>query len=982
MALLNFANLGRGSDPHGLMKSTFDGLSGYYKYLQQTKTYLESEAAVLRLAWKLVKRKKKRGKDKNLDKLDGQVWIELIEPKDRLNEPERTFWEFLDDGTSEVYEALPPKKKERGEAYQKMDFGRERVISVLDRDPKRHRLLLERPPEKDFTQLLLRPNTYPLSCQLYALKYLQNTPHPEHFPLLQLLQPSSEVEWDTSSLQQLDPYFYDYLNSYYGNEESIPVEPEEETNWHLLSDSERPGTSEQREFVNKARKTPDFAVLEGPPGSGKTTAICELILQLVLEGKRVLLCASTHVAVDNVLERLMDGTREHEDIVIPVRIGDKKNVSDAASKWQLEKFIQTEGKRLREFLSGHTNPTKAQSVLHEALGNDEKDLIQRLVLESANLVCGTTIGILQHPTIKKNKKAKHTPAPDFDVLIIDEASKTTFQEFLVPALLAKRWIVVGDPRQLSPYVDDKALATNVEACLQEPIVRNACIDVYIAGQQGKRRRTILIVDDSKTTLPIYRIQAESRGVAFGDLSEPSKQVGQAAILVGTTKQVLKNLDRLPLDLSIVKGGNTRLDPVLRRVSAYRSLAGLKGEEERSWQGEVAWRLAIHFEQRLNPGASSERLFDQVQRLLPAQHEGARESGVWRDIDQVRRIALPSILELLKDGFHLKEIQSTEDLEPGMVLSGVVKNITDHLVFVNLGLGRDGAIHISNLVQGFVKHPSEVVERGQRITVEVLSIKRGEKTRISLSMKKSGCQNVMALTEGLPHDVFRQRHVLLEYQHRMHPEISAFSREHIYEGQALRDPFDMEERREWKYNRYAHRSAWIDVRGEFDRRSNRNTKEAEVLVQELKEFHEWVQGAGSNNGSPWKVAIITFYRGQEKEIRHHLREMTGSFDAFRSFVLGVKDRPEVVVELCTVDRFQGHEADLVFLSFANTYPTVFLQSPNRLNVALTRARYQCVIVGNRAMLRGRGRRQLDAGPVLGALLGACKTGYRWDTEEEQ
>ncbi|MOA29029.1 hypothetical protein D3C78_1500160 [compost metagenome] len=53
----------------------------------------------------------------------------------------------------------------------------------------------------------------------------------------------------------------------------------------------------------------------------------------------------------------------------------------------------------------------------------------------------------------------------------------------------------------------------------------------------------------------------------------------------------------------------------------------------------------------------------------------------------------------------------------------------------------------------------------------------------------------------------------------------------------------------------------------------------------------------------------------------------------------------------MDRFQGHEADLVILSIASRHATSFLESPNRLNVALTRARYQRIIIGDRhAMLR--------------------------------
>ena len=70
-------------------------------------------------------------------------------------------------------------------------------------------------------------------------------------------------------------------------------------------------------------------------------------------------------------------------------------------------------------------------------------------------------------------------------------------------------------------------------------------------------------------------------------------------------------------------------------------------------------------------------------------------------------------------------------------------------------------------------------------------------------------------------------------------------------------------------------------------------------------------------------------------------------------------PAVTVELRTLDSFQGHEADVVFLSVARGWPTAFLENPNRVNVAVTRARYQQVVVGNRgAMAR--------SGSLLGVL----------------
>lgn len=137
------------------------------------------------------------------------------------------------------------------------------------------------------------------------------------------------------------------------------------------------------------------------------------------------------------------------------------------------------------------------------------------------------------------------------------------------------------------------------------------------------------------------------------------------------------------------------------------------------------------------------------------------------------------------------------------------------------------------------------------------------------------------------------------------------------------------------------------------RNNRNEKEARKVVEELRHFDEWAKANRRSDGSPWEVAVLTFYRGQEREIRTHLRRWTESASAMRHFRRVSGGRTHITIELCTVDRFQGHEADFVLISFANRRPTSFLESPNRLNVALTRARYQRVVIGDRtAMQRAR------------------------------
>jgi superfamily I DNA and/or RNA helicase len=60
----------------------------------------------------------------------------------------------------------------------------------------------------------------------------------------------------------------------------------------------------QRKAVGKALSCNHFMLLHGPPGTGKTTAVVEIILQEVKRGHKVLACAASNIAVDNIVERL------------------------------------------------------------------------------------------------------------------------------------------------------------------------------------------------------------------------------------------------------------------------------------------------------------------------------------------------------------------------------------------------------------------------------------------------------------------------------------------------------------------------------------------------------------------------------------------------------------------------------------------------------------------------------------------------------
>ena len=102
-----------------------------------------------------------------------------------------------------------------------------------------------------------------------------------------------------------------------------------------------------------------------------------------------------------------------------------------------------------------------------------------------------------------------------------------------------------------------------------------------------------------------------------------------------------------------------------------------------------------------------------------------------------------ISELLKPGRDVRDslpppelrqdVMGIEDLKPDMVLNGTVRNVIDFGAFVDIGVHQDGLVHISEISDRFIKHPSEALSVNDRVKVRVLSVDL-KKKRISLSMK--------------------------------------------------------------------------------------------------------------------------------------------------------------------------------------------------------------------------------------------------------
>lgn len=213
----------------------------------------------------------------------------------------------------------------------------------------------------------------------------------------------------------------------------------------------------QKNAVEFALSAHDLAIIHGPPGTGKTTTLAELINQLVQRGERVLVCAPSNLAVDNLLERLIL-------LDLPVlRLGHPARVLPELRAHTLDEIIENHPEvRLAQKLARQANilrekagkltraapePGARQAMRQEArqmLAEShriEAQLIER-ELGKAQVICATLTGL------DVSLLGEHR----FDCCVIDEAGQATEPAAWIPILLADRLVLAGDPYQLPPTV--------------------------------------------------------------------------------------------------------------------------------------------------------------------------------------------------------------------------------------------------------------------------------------------------------------------------------------------------------------------------------------------------------------------------------------------------------------------------------------------------------------------------------------------------
>lgn len=233
----------------------------------------------------------------------------------------------------------------------------------------------------------------------------------------------------------------------------------------------------QRAAVAFALAAKDFAIIHGPPGTGKTTTVVEFVRAAVAGGATVLACAPSNHAVDNLLEKLLAAGER------PVRLGHPARVMpelraraidilaekhpDARQARKLARDAFALFRQADKWTRERPQPGEKAALRREArelLGEVRKleALAVERVLDEAKVVCATLTG-LDSQLLGQRR---------FDVAVIDEACQSTEPAAWVPLLRANKLILAGDHCQLPPTVlSPEASARGLSVSLMERLVR-------------------------------------------------------------------------------------------------------------------------------------------------------------------------------------------------------------------------------------------------------------------------------------------------------------------------------------------------------------------------------------------------------------------------------------------------------------------------------------------------------------------------------
>ena len=235
----------------------------------------------------------------------------------------------------------------------------------------------------------------------------------------------------------------------------------------------------QIEAISKSTLASSLFLIQGPPGTGKSTAISEIIWQHIIRDEtnnyKILVTSETNLAVDNAINKL---SNDYNMLIKPIRFGLESSVDEEGRRflfsslknWKNQSSVdQTiENNILDKWIEQIINRSKKQKNEFTNLwidylnqhNNEVRKVFFETYLKYCNVIGATSGSIGEKSSINKdtpfNKEYKEVSQFDniqFDLVVQDESSKSTFPELLIPCIYSKKAIIIGDHRQLPPMIN-------------------------------------------------------------------------------------------------------------------------------------------------------------------------------------------------------------------------------------------------------------------------------------------------------------------------------------------------------------------------------------------------------------------------------------------------------------------------------------------------------------------------------------------------
>jgi ATP-dependent RNA/DNA helicase IGHMBP2 len=220
----------------------------------------------------------------------------------------------------------------------------------------------------------------------------------------------------------------------------------------------------QREAIANALEIGPVSLIHGPPGTGKTRCLVEVVRQLLADGQRVLVAAPSNTAVDNLAERLLVAGVDALRVGHPARVDpavesatldarlDATEAAALAASW-LKEAQALRFRTEKQAARGTGDRETRRDAFREArrMVGDARDLLRRTeasIVERARVVCAT-LTLASHPALRGHR---------FDVVVVDEATQAVDPLLWIALGRAPRAILGGDPCQLSPTLVDPEVA--------------------------------------------------------------------------------------------------------------------------------------------------------------------------------------------------------------------------------------------------------------------------------------------------------------------------------------------------------------------------------------------------------------------------------------------------------------------------------------------------------------------------------------------